>query len=623
MKKSIVSLSLLLSFGLAFSQEEINFSQFEELEEVLISGNRLEIPFSESTRDIQVITKEQIAQYPVSSVNELLAYVGGLDIRQRGPFGGQADVSMDGGTFEQTLVLLNGIKLLDDQTAHIMMSIPVPVEAIERIEVLRGAAARVYGINALTGAINIVTKKENTSFVSANLYSGSSFKDKEEDDGSGIYAGGGILLTVNYGDDKQNHLLSISQDTYNGQRYNTAINNSRFFYNGNYEMNTNHAIQVLGGYIDNKFGANGFYAAPGDRDSEEINKTSIVSLSSKHRFGAFRLMPRISNRYNTDDYRYFKHNLDVARSIHYTYALMLELNGSISTAIGEFGLGWESRLSRINSSNIGKHQRDNHGVYAEYKGKYWGKLIANLGTYINYNTDYGWQVYPGLDLAYLITDEWKASASIGSSQRIPSFTDLYLNQAPGNVGNPDVMPEDAWQYEVSLDYRSQGITAKVGYFYRDISHFIDWVRDSDDQPYSPYNLESNTTHGVYGRIGQQFNLGTKHRIGYRASYNYLKPKLVTGRIGQSKYVLQSLKHQFIVGVNYAYKDFSVHLENRYIKRELNAGYDLLDLRINYRLNDFQVYADVSNLLNSEYREAGAVPMPPRWFNLGVKYRWDA
>ena len=76
------------------------------------------------------------------SINELLAYVGGLDIRQRGPFGGQADVSMDGGTFEQ-LCLIKWDKTLDDQTAHIMMSNPVPVEAIERIEVLRGAAARV------------------------------------------------------------------------------------------------------------------------------------------------------------------------------------------------------------------------------------------------------------------------------------------------------------------------------------------------------------------------------------------------------------------------------------------------------------------------------------------------
>src|SRR5699024_10290040 len=282
---------------LAWAQEEKPSQLHHELDEVIIHGNRIEIPFVESARDIQIISQEQIAKMPVRSVNELLTYVGGLDVRQRGPFGGQADVSIDGGTFEQSLVLLNGIKLIDDQTAHIMMNIPVPIDAIERVEVLKGAAARIYGVNALTGAINIVTKKESTSFVSAHLYSGSSFKRKEEEDGSGIYGGGGLQLVGNYGDEQQNHLFALSQDSYNGQRYNTALNNSRFFYNGNYYLDNQHSVQALIGHIDNRFGANGFYAAPGDKDSEEIDKTTLFSLSSKHRWGDLTLMPRISHRY--------------------------------------------------------------------------------------------------------------------------------------------------------------------------------------------------------------------------------------------------------------------------------------------------------------------------------------
>lgn len=622
MKRTCILLALIALSKTAVAQISEDTNPLQELGEVLIQGNRLEIPFTESTRDIQIITQEEIASFPVHSVNELLTYVGGVDVRQRGPFGGQADVSIDGGTFEQTLVLLNGIKLIDDQTAHIMMNIPVPVEAIERIEILRGAAARVYGVNALTGAVNIITKKDSQSFVSANLYSGSSFKSKEEGDGSGMYAGGGFQLTGNYGDEKQSHLLSISQDTYNGQRYNTALNNSRFFYNGNYRLHTNHSIQAVAGYIDNRFGANGFYAAPGDKDSEEIDKTSVFSLSSKHRFGAFTLMPRISNRYNKDDYRFYKHDLDLARSVHYTNALMLEMNGSLSTSIGEFGIGWESRLSRINSTNIGKHQRDNHGVYAEYKGRYWDNLIAVVGTYVNYNTDYGWQAYPGLDLAYLIDTNWKASASIGSSQRIPSFTDLYLDQAPGNVGNPEVKPENAWQYEAAIDYTSSGVTAKIGYFYRDISDFIDWTREDPSQPYTPYNLGNNKVHGFYTRVGQEFTWNQNHKLGYRISYNHLKPKMLSADDQQSKYALESLKHQVILGLNYAYRDFSIRIENRYIKRELNAGYDVLDARVNYTWNTILLYADVSNILNSQYKEAGAVPMPPRWFNLGIKYQWN-
>ncbi len=622
MKKTFIFLAVSVCFELAWAQEEKPSQLHHELDEVIIHGNRIEIPFVESARDIQIISQEQIAKMPVRSVNELLTYVGGLDIRQRGPFGGQADVSIDGGTFEQSLVLLNGIKLIDDQTAHIMMNIPVPIDAIERVEVLKGAAARIYGVNALTGAINIVTKKESTSFVSAHLYSGSSFKRKEEEDGSGIYGGGGLQLVGNYGDEQQNHLFALSQDSYNGQRYNTALNNSRFFYNGNYYLDNQHSVQALIGHIDNRFGANGFYAAPGDKDSEEIDKTTLFSLSSKHRWGDLTLMPRISHRYNEDDYRYFKQDLNTARSRHFTNALMLELNGRFSTSMGEFGVGWESRMTRINSSNIGKQERDNHGIYAEFKGKYWNKLIAVAGTYINYNTDYNWQVYPGLDLAYLLDNTWKISTSIGSAQRIPSFTDLYLDQPPGNVGNPKLQSENAWQYEVAVDYSTGRIRAKTGYFYRDISGFIDWIREDESQPYAPYNLGDNKIQGIYGRLSQQVLLVGRHNLGYRMSYNYLKPKISFDNTGQSKYVLENLKHQFIIGINYNYGRVSLDVENRYIKRELNSGYDVLDARIKYQLKSSLLYADITNILNSAYREAGAVPMPPRWFSLGMKYQWN-
>ncbi len=604
---------------LAFGQTQ---AEENRLEEVLIQGNRLETLFSESTRDIQILQQEDIAKLPVHSVNELLAYVGGVDVRQRGPFGGQADISMDGGTFEQTLVLLDGVKLIDDQTAHLMMNIPIPLGAIDRIEVLRGAAARLYGVNALTGAINIVTRKENTSFVAADVRLGSSFRSREEEDRNGIYGGGGVELVGNYATQKQRHLWAISQDLYNGQRYNTALNNTRLFYTGNYKVDPQHAIQTLMGYAHNRYGANGFYAAPGDKDAEEINETFIFSVSSVHKWGRFTLKPRVSNRYDSDDYRYFKHDLDQARSVHYTNALMAELNASFRTAIGEFGWGWESRFSRINSSNIGKHTRDNHGAYAEYKGKYGQKWIATMGAYLNYNTDYGWQVYPGADVAFLPDENWKFSASIGSAQRLPSFTDLYVDQAPGNVGNPDLGSEKAWQYELGGEYTVKTLRVKAGYFYRDISAFIDWVREEENQPYSPHNLGSNKVQGIYGRLQQDFQVRPDQHFGYHVRYHYLSPSMSSVSEGQSKYVLENLKHQLIVGANYTYGPFFFQFENRTLKRELNSSYTLLDVRLQYQKGPSQLYLDVSNVFNTAYREAGAVPMPPRWFSIGMKYRWN-
>lgn len=618
MKKFLLIIGLSFSFMQASAQTEDS----TYIENIVIQGNRIQSSFNQSSRNIQIITKDEIARFPVKSINELLSYVGGVDIRQRGPFGTQTDISIDGGSFEQTVVLLNGVKLINSQTAHNMLNIPIPLDAIEQIEIIKGPAARMYGINALTGAVNIITKQSNTSFVSANAYAGSSFDKKENGDGNGIYAGGGIQVTGNYGDEKTSQLISISKDNYNGQRYNTAQDNAKAFYNGSYKFNDKHSMQWLGGYSYSNFGANGYYAAPGDKNSQEIVETGLASISSKHQFGRFTLSPRISNRYDEDDYRYLKNNLNIGRSKHYTNALMAELNASFATKIGHFGLGWESRFEEINSSNIGKHIRNNHGVSAEYKGVYWDKLIVGAGAYVNYNSSFGWQVYPGVDVAYLFLPGWKVAFNAGSGQRIPSFTDLYLNQKPGNVGNPDLMPENAWQYEANIQYTHKSLCVQAGYFYRNISSFIDWVRDSSNVPYSPINVGRNLVHGINLRISQHFLLNEEHRLGYFASYNYLHPSYQTDDTKQSKYVLEALHHQLIAGINYGYKGLKLQVNARAIERFLNRPYILLDARVAYEIKGFDIYADVANILNAQYVEAGAVPMPPRWFTIGLKYRWE-
>lgn len=616
---------VLLITGPGFAQEKEvdtdNKSENNELDEVVIQGNRLQTPFSEVTRDIQVITQQQLQALPVKSLNEVLSYISGVDIRQRGPFGTQTDISIDGGTSEQTLILINGVKMLDAQTAHNMMNIPIPLSAIKQIEVIRGAAARIYGINALTGAVNIVTKKEYKSSIITDVQGGSSFKPKDEGDGSGIYAGGAVELTGIYGTEKQSHLLSMSQSNYNGQRYNSASKNTKLFYSGNYDFNDNNSIQAMMGYARSLFGTNGFYASPGDINSEELVESSIFSLSSEHTFGNFTISPRISDRYGEDDYRYYKDDLSKGRSLHYTNALMLELNSSLKTNIGTFGFGWESRFEKINSSNIGSHNRDNHGAYAEYKSNLSKKLRGTVGFYANYNTDFGWQAYPGIDLAYLVNNYWKISTSIGSGQRIPSFSDLYLDQRPGNVGNDQLQPENAWSYEGNIQYKKENMMFKAGYFYRHISDFIDWVRNDASEPYSPINLGKNTMQGIYTSFQQSFTFGTQQSFGYQVSYNYMNPSLEPSSTIQSKYVLESLKHQLIAGINYQVEHFSFHIKNRYLQRELANAYNIFDVRVNYQLNDFLIYSEVTNLFDASYQEAGAVPMPTRWFGVGVKYQW--
>lgn len=600
----------------------------DSISEVVISENRFQIPFAQRNKNIEIITAQDIAGMSVKSINEVLAFVNGVDVRQRGPFGTQADISIDGGTFEQALILLNGVKISDPQTGHHTMNIPVALDAIERIEVLRGPMARVYGVNALTGAINIVTKSFDKNALTIHVQGGSSFENKQEGDGTGKYWGGGAQVVAQLGNPDFHNLFSLSTNKTNGQRYNSATEDFRLYYQGAYAINKSNTLDWSAGYIDNEFGANGYYAAPGDKESYEIVRTAFAHFSTKHYFGdKFYISPRISNRYNTDDYRYYRNDLSKARSEHKNNALSIELNSRLTTEIGQFGLGVELRDEDVKSNNLGNHTRENFGSYLEYRTELLSKLTFHIGAYTNYNSNYGWEIYPGLDLGYEIMPNWKWNVNVGKSQRVPSFTDLYLQQ-PANIGNPELMSEYAWQYETSVQGKIGETQLEIRYFYRDINDFVDWTKNAGNItdpaeiskiPYQPVNLGNNKMHGVSASLNRVYSLGLHRSLKYALGYNYLSPEELSYQTGIiSKYVLESLKHQALLRISYSAPDWEFSTGNRWIKRELNDPYFVSDIRLGYKLNHWNIYTDVTNIGNTSYKESGAVFMPRRWFSVGMR-----
>lgn len=616
-KKLLILLSavpnLLLAQNITTDTTKIN--------EVIIQENRFQIPFNQHSRNIQVLTQKDLKRLPSTSINEVLRYVSGVDIRQRGPFGTQADIGIDGGSFDQTLVLINGVKLTDPQTGHHMLNIPIPIESIERIEILRGPASRMYGINALTGAVNIVTKQVENNSVFAHLFAGSSFNKVEEEDKNGTYYGSGVQLGGTFYKKNNQHQLYASKEHSNGQRYNTASDNEKIFYQNNIILNDNNKIQMMAGYINNQFGANGYYAAPGDKNSEELVQTFISSIASHHQIKEhWYLSPRVNYRYNDDDYRYFKDDLSKGRSHHYTHSVSGELNAYRQFNFGDLGLGFETRHESINSSNIGDHSRNNLGFFSEFRSTYFKRFIFNLGAYINYNTDYDWQVFPGLDVSYLINEKWKISASSGTSQRIPTFTDLYLNQRPGNIGNPNLKSENAWQNEIGTSYQLANLTVKAGYFYRDIDNFIDWMRTSTSEPYQAQNLGNNKTHGIFSNILYNRQLGNSSSINLNLSYTYLNSSIINDyQNAIIKYGIESLKHQAIGSLTFQTGSWSISTANRWLNRTSNHSYFVSDARIAFQKSKYTLYTDLQNIFDTQYIEVGAVPMPSRWATLGFKY----
>ena len=606
-------------FSFAQQNDSLQVNKDAAISEILIYETRLQLSSSLKNRNLQILDKEQIKQLPVRSINELLTYVSGVDIRQRGPFGTQADVSIDGGSFEQNLVLLNGQKISDPQTGHNSLMIPVPIEAIERIEIVRGPSARLYGVNSLTGVVNIVTSNPKRDGVFAKLYAGTNFENDEEGNRE-LYNGRGIELGGTLVKEKHNHMLFGAHESGSGYRYNTAFHNNRLFYQGNLNPNDRNSMMLLGGWSRNSFGANGFYASPGDKESKEIVNTYLISMSGNHLVSdKFSLAPSVIYRYNHDDYRYYRNRLDVARSQHYSHALTSNLKGSYNTDFGTISAGAEMRYEDINSSNIGNHSRTNYGMYAELKSTLLNLLEYNIGAYINYNTAYGWQVFPGLDLSYDFDNHWKMVFSAGSSQRIPSFTDLYLDQKPGNMGNPIVEPEQSYQVELGSKYQSDNFQANAFIFYRDIADFIDWVRVTSNEPWQPHNSKLNETIGVNASAKYMIK-GVNKTWTLGSSYTYLSPK-IKGNDGFnfSKYAVESLRHQWVSTVNYRHHDFSALVAARYNERLTYKSYWITDVRLSYDFKKYQVFMDAQNIFDASYVEAGAVPMPGRWLTLGIQF----
>ncbi|WP_090604459.1 TonB-dependent receptor plug domain-containing protein [Parapedobacter koreensis] len=605
------------------SRAQLSDTSAIPLNEVVITENRLQLPFAKQNRNIQIIDRKQIEALPARSLNELLSHVAGVDLRQRGPFGAQADVSIDGGSFEQTLILVNGMKVLDAQTGHNSLNLPIPTDAIERIEIIRGPAARIYGINSLTGAINIVTRKPEQSEVIAHAYTGTGFK-KDTANNDALFNGRGIQLGGTLTGSLGSHSLYGSHESGNGYRYNTAFRNDKAFYQGEIPVGTASAFSLMGGYVSNDFGANGFYAAPGDKESQEIVQTVLAAIGYRSQLSnRFSLSPRVSYRYAYDDYRYFRHDLGRARSQHHGHAINSEINGTLQTTAGDIGVGLEMRNEIIRSTNIGNHDRANYGVYAEFKTERIDRLLLNAGAYLNYNSDYGWQIFPGIDLGYQLSERWKLVAHTGTGQRIPSFTDLYLDQRPGNMGNPSLLSERAWHAEGGIKYLANRVMAQASYFYRNMNDFIDWVRTSPDDPWQPHNFQRNRTQGItfsgsYRVIPEQGETGLVAGL----SYTWLSPHFEDSQAAGflSKYVIESLRHQLVANLQLSTGDLSVTAAARFNERISYKSYFVGDIRIAYGFKPVDVYLDVQNIFDVTYIEAAAIPMPGRWLSLGLKHR---
>lgn len=602
MKKAF-GLAVLLVFSVQLYAQTDTTTQ--KLEEVLIQENRIQVPFSKQSRNISLVDRKQIEVTPARSLQEVLSFVPGVDVRQRGVTGVQADIGIRGGSFEQTLMLLNGIKLTDPQTGHHMMNIPVPLVNIDRVEVLKGPASRIFGQNAFAGAVNVITRLNDQRSLRMQAYAGD-------------FGMKGINLAGSLPTGKYLQNVAISYDDSNGHWYNSDYKVSNIFYEGGLQLNKDQEIRGMIAYTDRTFGANGFYTSAFPDQWESI-QTSLASLSHTYSKDRFYLNTRAYWRRNEDEFRLRRNEPSFFQNIHTSDVAAIETNGSVKSKWGTTGFGIEGRKESIESSNLGNHERELFGVFLEQLVNLGEKTDVRAGLYSNYYSEYGWKHFPGAEIGFQATPAIRLYSGIGSSYRIPTYTDLYY-RGPTNVGNADLTPEQALSFEFGGKWTKSNWRGELVYFNRSSQNLIEWTRLASTMPWQPRNFNEVIFNGVEASAYYRVNPSGKtiQIKELMLSYNFIDAEFVATPGLESRYALTALRNQLIGGVLVGFgKKVELNTKMRYVERISQEPYFVLDMRLDFNtLGKLGFFAEASNVTNSDYIEAGTVQMPGRWFRAG-------
>ena len=608
MRKVLFALIIFqLTISYITAQENKNEIELEEVE--LISSPRIEILNSENSLNILTISKEEIKKSTATNVSELLQQVAGLDIRRRGVEGMQADLYIRGGSFDQTLLLIDGIKVEDPQTGHHTMNMTLPLSAIEKIEIIKGAASRLYGQNAFTGAVNIITKKNIENNISLGLSAGS-FNQKK------------ASLTLQKEFEKSDLLINYSRKQSEGYRYNTDYENDEFFIKSNFKIK-NQNISAIGAFNERKFGANGFYASPEAIDQYEETQASLIGFSTTFNKDKLKIKPKLYWKRNQDMYVYLRQDPSVYRNMHISNKLGAEINMVLNNRLGVLGLGIDISNTKLSSNNLGQRDRTMVHVFAEQQMMFFDdKLDVTPGLAITYfsdkdnlqsstseNEDNLPKIYPGIDFGYKIKEDLRLFSNVGYTFRIPTYTDLFYS-SPTTIGNENLSYEKALTLELGMKYRKENFNLNFSLYRRDASNIIDYVKNNEDDPWQANNIRNIITNGFELNIGYKFYLNSSNEHQINIGFSNINDDLKETQFNFSRYALNSLKNHitttYIFEIN---EKISSTMVLKNAERINEKNYTVIDFKTSYKFNKFAISILLNNILDTEYSETNLVPMP--------------
>ena len=638
----IAAALLLLTAGSVSLYAESTDSLFYRMDEIEVTASRIKTALPDAVRITNVMTADEIAAYPVQSVNDILKYAVGVDVRQRGPMGAQTDVGVRGGNFEQVAILLDGINICDPQTGHNSFDFPVDMSDIDHIEVLEGPAGRAYGSSSLMGAINIVTK--TAARTSASVHA---------EGGSYGYAAGGANATAVAG--KWNNMLSVGygrSDGYSRNKnggLNADFEYKKSFYKGSY-TNDNLSINWHAGVSVKDWGSNTFYSAKYDDQFEHTLKT-YTALQAETRVGIVNIHPSIWWNHNQDRFELIRGSeTPVPFNYHRSDVTGAALNSWFDSKLGRTAIGLELKNENLVSGNLGEPLDNPIHIKGTERDYTFGLNRTNLSVVLEHNVTIGkfavstgavgvrntwngrdFSIYPGVDMSYRLTNRLKAFATYNTSLRLPSVTELYYSVG-GYKADKHLKPEKLTSYDIGLRYTDyDGIQASASLFYNHGADMIDWIMDitlpQEQRRWESVNFTQVNSWGTELKASFDFEtlIPSQHFLrSADVAYSYISQDKVDVQGIQSRSTLEYLKHKAVAGIRFGIlPNLVLGINCRYQDR---AGsytgtdglvydyepYFLTDARLQWEKRNLKVFIEGNNLTNKSHIDYGCVPQPGIW-----------
>lgn len=618
----------------------------KSLGELTVNGALAPLTQLQSARIVSVLSRKDIEQAGVQSVNDLMKLATGVDVRQRGGFGIQTDISIDGGTYEQVTILLNGVNISNPHTGHLAADFPVSVSDIERIEVLEGAASRVYGGQAFGGAINIVTRKGRESGIELGAEGGSYGTVQ-----------GDCRIAVSYRLKSGSLLgsrISGGGGRSDGGTLNDAWKKGQLYYQGDFS-HEDFDLDWQFGFSRKEYGANTFYSGMSN-DQWEQNERYLISIGGETK-GRFHFKPQVYWNRTYDNYQWHK---GTPNNSHQADVYGAKVGGWWNWVAGRTAVSAELRNEGILSSSLGKTMDSIDFVWAHGAEKQYTKqatrtnisynlehnillehwtLSAGILANMNSSVDHKFRFYPGIDIAYRPDNHWKIYLTYNKGFRLPSYTDLYYN-SPDITGNSQLKPEENRSLSLGTQYMRPGMLLTLRGFYNRGHNMIDYVKQQFGDAAHADNFDLDNL-GVQAEARMQFKQMFNHAtwvnnltLGYTYMHQNREGKY---NIFTSLYADDYLRHKLTAVLNHRIfsrlsATWSVRYQQRMGSYQVYDGltatdklkayhpYTTLDLKLQWTAPHYDIYVQGTNLTNHRYCDLGNIPQPGVWVMAGARLK---